>query len=104
MSGGSFDYVYQYVTYADEAFRRLHLIRDIEQWLRAHDRQDAADEVLTYLKEMETHQRRVEVAGNRLAGLLKAAEWVASADSGIEDVDKAYWKLMGMEPPESSHE
>jgi len=99
MSGGSFEYVYQYITDASDAFGRLHLICDIEQWLRSHNRHDAADEVAVYLLEMETHQRRVETIGKRISPLLKSVEWAASMDTTIEDVDQTYWKLMGMEPP-----
>lgn len=99
MSGGSFEYVYQYVDDADEVFGKLHQVQSIEEWLRTYQKHDAADEVLLYLKEMETHRRRIEIIGRRISGLLKSVEWVASADSGIEDVDQAYWKLMGIEPP-----
>jgi hypothetical protein len=74
-------------------------VRGIEEFLRRVGGHEAADEVLQFIKEVETHQRRLEVIGTRIAPLLKAAEWYASGDSGISGVNAEYFKLMGMTPP-----
>lgn len=98
MSGGSFDYVCFKVV-DSQVLSALEDVRAIENYLRTYGKHDAADEVLRYIKEVETHQRRLEVIGERIAPLLKAVEWAASGDSGIDDVDAEYFKLMGIEPP-----
>lgn len=98
MSGGSFNYACFKVE-DSEIFRALADVRDIESYLRAHGRHDAADEVLRFLNEAETHQRRLAVIGQRIAPLLQAAEWTCSGDSGLEYIDQEYFKLMGIAPP-----
>lgn len=100
MSGGSFNYACFKVSDSSEIFQALGDVRDIEAYLRAHGKHDAADEVLHFIGELETHQRRLNVIGDRIAPLLKAVEWTASGDSGMDYVDAEYFKLMGIEPPE----
>lgn len=97
MSGGSFEYVYLAVENAAEIFAKLKQVRLIEEWLRAHERHDAADEVLLYLKEMETHRRRIETIGRRLSPLFMAVEWTQSCDWNIDSVDEAWLKLQGLQ-------
>lgn len=94
MSGGFFNYAYLTVTDNVDMFSKLGEVRDIENWLRTCDMQDEADEVLLYIKEMETHQRRLMVIGQRIAGLLEAVEWQASGDGA--DIHAEYLKLMGL--------
>lgn len=98
MSGGSFDYVH-FKVIDSQVLSALPDIRAAEEALRTYGKHDAADEVLRYIREVETHQRRLEVIGERIAPLLKAIEWTVSGDTGISYVDKEYFKLMGMEPP-----
>ncbi len=83
-----------------DVFQAMNDVRDIENCLRAYGKHDAADEVLLFIKEVETHQRRLAKIGERIAPLLKATEWACSGDSGLDDVDSEYFKLMGIEPPE----
>lgn len=99
MSGGSFNYVYMDAESASSIFGKLDEIRGIEEYLRREGKHDAANEVLLYLKEMETHQRRIETIGKRIAGILEATEWVASGDSNLGRIDSAYWELMGLQSP-----
>lgn len=101
MSGGSFNYACFKVGESD-VFQGLGDVRDIENYLRAYGKHDAADEVLKFINEVETHQRRLAVIGERIAPLLKSVEWTASGDSGMESVDAAYFALMGMKPPEET--
>lgn len=99
MSGGRFNYACFKVE--DEGvFEALPDVHMIENYLRGLDKHDAADEVLRFLNEAETHQRRLVVIGERIAGLLKAAEWTASGDSDGSYIDAEYFKLMGIDPPE----
>lgn len=95
MSGGSFDYVCFKVE-DSEVFSALTDLRRVEDYLRAINKQDAADEVLIYIREVETHQRRLAVIGKRIAPLLKATEWEASGDSDKDGIDYAYRELMGL--------
>lgn len=101
MSGGSFNYACFKVEDSG-IFGALSDVRDIEAYLRAQGKHDAADEVLLFIKEVETHQRRLAVIGGRIAPVLKAAEWAASGDSGLDGVDDAYQALMGGKPDEHS--
>lgn len=98
MSGGSFNYACFKVE-DSEIFQAMDDIRGIESYLRAHGKHDAADEVLRFINEVETHQRRLAVIGARISPLLEAAEWTASGDTGMDYVDAEYFKLMGMTPP-----
>lgn len=96
MSGGSFNYVCHDVTDASQIFSKLYEVQRVEEWLRDNQKHDAADEVLLYLREMQTHERRVEAIGRRIENLLHAVEWTASGDTNIESVDIAWAKLMGL--------
>lgn len=98
MSGGSFNYAYCKAGDPD-VFYAVGDIQDIEKYLRGLGKHDAADEVLRFLNEIETHQRRLEVIGERILPLLRAAEWTCSGDSGPEYIDREYFKLMGIDPP-----
>lgn len=100
MSGGSFNYAC-YKVDDDEIFRAMADVRDIESYLRTIGKHDAADEVLVFIKEVETHQRRLAVIGNRISPLLKATEWERSGDWGVEPIDNAYYDLMGMNKEQS---
>jgi hypothetical protein len=95
MSGGSFDYVCFKVEDSD-ILSSLDDVRKVEDYLRKIEKHDAADEVLMFIKEVETHQRRLRVIGSRIAPVLKAAEWVCSGDSGNDAIDNAYNYLMGL--------
>lgn len=99
MSGGSFNYVCFKVE-GSEILTVTDDVRAVENFLRVYGKHDAADEVLRFLNEVETHQRRLAVIGERISPLLKAAEWTASGDSSPEAIDAEYFKLMGIEPPE----
>lgn len=98
MSGGSFGYVCFKVE-GSEILTATNDVRAVENYLRAYGKHDAADEVLRFLNEVETHQRRLAIIGERIAPLLKAAEWTASGDSGLDSIDAEYFKLMGIDPP-----
>lgn len=98
MSGGSFNYACFSDT-AQEIFRSLDDFRNMEKYLRSEGQHSAADEVLLFVKELETHERRLMKEVQRLHELFYASEWAASGDYSIDAVDKAYWKLMGMEVP-----
>lgn len=95
MSGGSFNYVYSKVD-DNHVFDAVSDLRDLENYLRRIDQHDAADEVLFYLAELETHQRRLMVLGRRIAPLLKATEWVCSSDWSLSAINDAYRDLMGL--------
>lgn len=95
MSGGSFNYACFKVE-ENEVFSALPDLRDLETYLRTMGKHDAADEVLLYIREVETHQRRLAILGKRIAPLLKSVEWMASGDSGPDGVDYAYRELMGL--------
>lgn len=94
MSGGSFNYACFKVEDSD-IFSGMGDYRDIENYLRDIGKHDAADEVLVFIKEVETHQRRLAVIGKRIAPVLKATEWERSSDWGEEAIDSAYAGLMG---------
>lgn len=98
MSGGSFDYVCFKVE-ENQVLSALPDLRDLETYLRAIEKHAAADEVLIFIKEVETHQRRLAVIGARISPLLKATEWCASGDSGKDGIDYAYRDLMGLNDP-----
>jgi hypothetical protein len=80
-------------------FQAMNDVRGIESYLRTVGAHDAADEVLKFINEVETHQRRLAVIGARIAPLLKATEWWVSCDTSESGVDQEYFKLMGMTPP-----
>jgi hypothetical protein len=101
MSGGSFNYACFKVE-DSEIFKALEDVRGIEVYLRTYGQHDAADEVLRFINEVETHQRRLAVIGERIAPLLKAVEWCASGDSGMDGVEREYFALMGMKSPGES--
>lgn len=96
MSGGSFNYVC-YKVEDEQILTVLSDMRDVEIYLRSIDKHDAADEVLSFIKEVETHQRRLAVIGKRISPLLHAAEWTCSGDTGEDAIDTAYQVLMGIE-------
>ena len=98
MSGGSFDYVCFKVE-DNHVFDAIPNLRDLENYLRRIDQHDAADEVLLYLAELETHQRRLMVLGHRIAPLLKATEWVCSSDWSLNAINDAYRDLMCLNKP-----
>lgn len=95
MSGGSFNYVCFKVE-DNHVFDAIPDLRDLEGFLRRIDQHDAADEVLLYLAELETHQRRLMVLGKRIAPLLKATEWVSSGDRSLSAINESYRDLMGL--------
>jgi hypothetical protein len=95
MSGGSFNYACFKVD-SEEVFQALPDLRDMETYLRQIEKHDSADEVLLYIREVETHQRRLMKIGERIAPLLKAAEWTRSGDWSKESIDGAYQNLMGL--------
>lgn len=98
MSGGSFNYACFKVE-DSEIFQAMNDVRDIENYLRKYGKHDAADEILRFINEVETHQRRLAVMGERIAPLLKATEWWVSGDRSESSVDQEYFNLMGMKPP-----
>lgn len=100
MSGGSFNYACFKVE-DSEVFQAMNDIRDIENHLRATGKHEAADEVLIFIKEVETHQRRLAVIGKRIAPLLQAIEWEVSGDYGDGAIDYAYRELMGLNKKET---
>lgn len=97
MSGGRFNYVYTKADDAQEALSGLSDLRDLEAYLREIEEHNAADEVLLYLKELETHRRRIEAIGRRISGILKATEWHGSGDWSKDSITHAYNRLMGLE-------
>ena len=98
MRGGSFIYLYMDAE-SVSVFNKLIEVYNIESYLRQIGKQEAANEVLIYIRELETHQRRIETIGKRISGVLQATEWCASSDWGPEEIDKEYWKLMGINAP-----
>ena len=99
MSGGSFNYVFLDAESVASIFAKIHEVESMENYLRSIGKHDAANEILLYLREMETHARRIETIGKRMSNLMQAAEWTASSDWGPEAIDKAYWELMGIQNP-----
>jgi hypothetical protein len=99
LSGGSFEYVCFDVEEAGRALsgNAREQLNRMEQYLREIQKHDAADELLLYIRELETHSRRIEVIGKRIAPLVQATEWTASGDNGPEAIDRAYRALMGLE-------
>lgn len=96
MSGGSFDYAYHS---AEDCTKILcehfhETLEDIEKYLRAHGKHDAADEVLSYRKDLEMHARHLLKLGNRISLLLQATEWWASCDTSEETFDKQWHTFM----------
>jgi hypothetical protein len=96
MSGGSFNNVYSKADDSD-ILTALPDLRELENYLRGIGKHDAADEVLLFIREIETHMRRIAVMGRRIKPLLKAAEYYASSDWGISSIDEAYRNLMGLD-------
>lgn len=99
MSGGSFNYACFKVE-DSYVFQGMEDVRNIESYLRALEKHDAADEVLLFIKEVETHQRRLAKIGQRIAPLLKAAEWHCSGDWSENSIVEAFLRLMGIEAKE----
>ena len=95
MSGGAFNYVC-YKVEDEQILTALSDVCDVENYLRGIGKHDAADEVLAFIKEVETHQRRLAVIGKRISPLLRAAEWTCSGDSGETYIDNEYKALMGL--------
>lgn len=102
MSGGSFNYAYLHVDDSD-VLAHISDYREAEQWLRAYQKHDAADEVLAFILDCETAQRRLCVRGKRVADLLWAAEWTASGDTNMGAVDLAMNKLVGIPDETPTH-
>lgn len=101
MSGGSFDYVC-YKVEDERILTALSDVRNVETYLRSISKHDAADEVLLFIKEVETHQRRLAVIGKRISFLLRAAEWTCSGDTSDTYIDNEYKELMGIKPQEAA--
>lgn len=93
MSGGSFNYACWKAS-GSEVFVGLADYKAIEQWLRGNNKHNAADEVFAFILLIETCQRRLHVAGDRLELLLQKVEWCASGDVNIDAVDKEYEALI----------
>jgi hypothetical protein len=94
MSGGSFNYACFKVG-DSEIFKALGDIKGIERYLRSIGKQEAADEVFRFVLECEVAQRRLNIMGDKISELLRAAEWVASSDYGVEAIDRAYDEYVG---------
>jgi hypothetical protein len=90
MSGGSFDYVC-FAVDSGEIFSRIGDLYRIEEYLRENEKHDAADEVLIYIKDLQTIERRFLALGRRMYDILQATEWWASCDWNEEGFDRT-WK------------
>lgn len=92
MSGGSFNYVC-FKMESEEIFSALPDLRNMEEYLRARQKHDAADEVLKFILALETARRRLDVMSKRIQDILYAAEWWASGDWNEDGLDKAMEEL-----------
>lgn len=97
MSGGHFDYACFHAE-DSEVFQYLSQFKAMEQWCRAYQKHDAADEVLSFILTLETAMRRVHTHGKHVSKLLEAIEWAASGDG--DHVDYAHRKLFEGEKTE----
>lgn len=104
MSGGSFNYACFKAEDTSRIFEGMEDYRAIEAYLRQRGRHDAADEVMKFVLVCETAQRRLLVQGKRIAEILRAAEWTASGDTGIEAVDAAFAMLDVTQAPRDGEE
>lgn len=96
MSGGSFNYVcYKLNDEADQVIQALPELREMETWLRSRNKHEAADEILRGIMRIETAQRHLEVIGNHLHKLTRAAEWWCSCDWGEDDFDETWKSYLG---------
>lgn len=95
MSGGSFEYVCFKLDDEDQIFSSLKELRNMESYLRARGKQEAADEIQQAIFKLETCQRRALNIGKHIHDLAYAVEWWASGDFGEEDVDEALDKMSG---------
>ena len=89
MSGGSFNYVCYSIDSAD-IFEKICDLKNMEDFLREHQKHDAADEVMKFRLDIETHLRIVKAQGSRLQNILHAAEWWSSNDCGEDTFDKEW--------------
>ena len=99
MSGGSFDYVC-FAVDSGEIFSRIGDLYLVEEYLRENEKHDAADEVLIYIKDLQTHERRFLALGRRMYDILYAAEWWASGDWNEEGFDEEWQEFIGENLPD----
>lgn len=95
MSGGSFEYLCYNVDDASEVFRHTYQVKRMVEHLENIGKHDAAREVMKYNLFLSAMRSRIETYGNWIQPLLKATEWEASGDSGMEAIDRAYDELLG---------
>jgi hypothetical protein len=91
MSGGRYDYLFSKCTdptYACGLNSVFHL-KEMERDLRAESRNDAADKIMEYRLFLEETLGKLMDYGLLMENLLYNVEWWASADRGIDAVDKA---------------
>jgi hypothetical protein len=89
MSGGSFDYVCFKLT-DGRVVQALPMLREMEIYLRAMRKHEAADELLLGIMRIETASRRLDVVGKHLYALAYAAEWWNSGDWDEDQFDKEF--------------
>ena len=93
MSGGSFNYACHQAD-DNRVFEFLPEFKNMERWLRDNGKHDAADEVYAFILLVETCQRRLRLAGQRISDLLHSVEWTASGDTLMKAVDDSYAALI----------
>lgn len=89
MSGGSFNYVCYKLSDDLRIFSALDDLRDMEDYLRALGKIDAADELGKAVKQLENLQQQVLRVGMNIYDLTRAVEWWVSADGDEEDIQEA---------------
>lgn len=97
MSGGSFDYVCFKLEDETQIFSALDDLRNMESYLRARDKQAAADEIMSAILKLETAQRRALCIGKHIYDLAYAAEWWASGDWDDQGIQEALDTMSGEE-------
>ena len=92
MSGGHFNYICHKVDDPCEMLSRIDDLDDMVSYLQGLGRNEAAAEILAYIARLDAFREQVQqmaIVGSRLYRLTKAAEWVASSDSIVEEIDRA---------------
>ncbi len=98
MSGGAFDHACFKAEDPTQVFSGLEQYKDIERYCREIGEHAIADEIFAFILLVETYRRRLQVAGERIAPLLRAVEWEASDDIGRKELSEAWQKYLAACP------
>ena len=88
MSGGAFDYFY--LSDSSDVFENLDALEKMIDFLRSHNKDDAAEEVERLHLDLRMFQRMIDNRLKRLQEVLREAEWWASGDSNEEYFDEVW--------------